>query len=208
MSVRKVEEVRDHAMQQTTPIQTDLIVAQPLAANDGYTWTLASRLGEMLHRAEQLYGARDASYTILGFEFGAGVPHIWYPGNRRHIVIQLTLECLTDLRRACYQLAHECVHVLAPTGGQTANVLEEGLASHFSELYFQDTFAATMPSDLQSYADACGSVRQLLAIDQTIIRTLRSTQPAFHLVTADNILALRTDVPRPLAESLVVPFVR
>jgi hypothetical protein len=60
---------------------------------------------------------------------------IWYPGDRKHIVIQLSVNCLTDLPRACYQLAHECIHLLAPTGRQNANNLEEGLATLFSEDY-------------------------------------------------------------------------
>src|SRR5437879_7010897 len=82
--------------------------------------------------------------------------------KERHIVIQLTMECLTDQVRACYQLAHESVHLLAPTGGRNANVLEEGLATYFSELYLHDTFATSMPPELASYADSCSRVRQLL----------------------------------------------
>lgn len=189
-------------------IEIDLFVARPLPTNNGYSWTLASLLGDMLHRAEQIFGPRDSSYTILGVEFCAGTPQLWYPGNRRHIAIQLTMECLTDQVRACYQLAHESVHLLAPTGGRNANVLEEGLATYFSELYLHDTFAKTMLPELASYADACSRVRQLLAIDPSVIRTLRAKQPAIHLATVDDILAARPDVPRELAESLVSPFVR
>lgn len=73
-----------------TSIATELIVAQRLPTNDGYTWTLASRLGHMLQRAEELYGLRDTSYTILGIEFTDGNPQSWWPGNRRNIVIQLS----------------------------------------------------------------------------------------------------------------------
>ena len=50
-------------------IDSDLLVAQRLPDGSGYTWTLASRLGEMLHMAEELFGPRDCSYTILGIEF-------------------------------------------------------------------------------------------------------------------------------------------
>lgn len=189
-------------------IEMDLFIARPLPTNNGYSWTLASRLGEMLHRAEQFFGPRDPSYTILGVEFCAGTPQLWYPGNRRHIVIQLTMECTTDHVRACSQLAHESVHLLAPTGGRNANVLEEGLATYFSELYLHETFATSLPPELASYVDACSRARQLLAIDPSVIRTLRTKQLAIHLVTVDDILAARPDVPRELAESLVAPFVR
>jgi len=189
-------------------IEEDLFVANPLPTNNGYSWTLASRLGEMLHRAEQLFGPRDQSYTILGVEFSSGTPQLWYPGSRKHIVIQLTNECLTDSVRAHYQLAHESVHLLAPTGGKNANVLEEGLAMYFADTYLHDIFAKFMPPGLTSYAAAAEKVRQLLAIDQNLVRTLRIKQPAIHLTTADDILAVRPDVPRDLAECLVKPFIR
>jgi hypothetical protein len=189
-------------------IQKDLFVAQPLLANTGWTYTLASRLGDMLYQAEKLFGPRDIDYTILGIEFRDGVPQIWYPGNRGHIIIQLTVQCLTDLHRACYQLAHECIHLLAPTGGQNANVLEDGLAQYFSELYIQNTFGVSFSADIQSYTDACTRVRRLLTIDQASVIKIRAIQPALHLVTADDVILACPVVPRSLAESLVIPFIR
>ena len=67
--------------EQTMPqidINSDLLITQPMS--DG-TWTLASRLGDMLHMAEELFVSRDCSYTILGIEFASDVPKIWYPRN-------------------------------------------------------------------------------------------------------------------------------
>jgi len=190
-------------------IETDLWIARPLELNNGYTFTLASRLGDMLHRAEQLFGPRDASYTILGIEFTTGpYPQVWYPGDRRYIVIQLTMQCLVEPVRAFYQLAHECIHLLAPTGGRNANVLEEGLATYFSETYLSQTFGASIPAELASYTKACSDVRRLLAIDQNLIRTVRLKQPSFHLITTNDVLAVRSDTPRELVDSLVAPFIR
>ena len=92
-------------------IDSDLLVAQRLSCDSGYTWTLASRLSEMLHMAEELFGVRDCSYTILGIEFGPDNPRIWYPGSRRHIIIQLALSAATNRWKAYYQMAHETVHL-------------------------------------------------------------------------------------------------
>jgi hypothetical protein len=50
---------------------------------NGFTWTLASRLGEMLHIAEEMFGPRDMQFTILGVDFKEGIPQTWYPGSRR-----------------------------------------------------------------------------------------------------------------------------
>ena len=60
---------KEQTMQQIN-INSDLLVTQPLPNDNGYTWTLASLLGDMLHIAEELFGPRDLSYTILGIEFG------------------------------------------------------------------------------------------------------------------------------------------
>src|SRR4051812_12688158 len=60
-----------------------LFMARPI--ENGYTWTLASRLGDMLHLAETMFGPRDPSYTVLGVEFVADNPRVWYPGNRKFI---------------------------------------------------------------------------------------------------------------------------
>ena len=47
-------------MQQININGSDLLVTQRLPNDSGYTWTLASRLGDMLHvRAEELFGPRD-----------------------------------------------------------------------------------------------------------------------------------------------------
>ncbi len=75
-------------MQQINIMHSDPLVTQPLPDGNGYTWKLASLLGNMLHIAEELFGQRDPSYTILGIEIGSDIPHIWYPGDRKHIVIQ------------------------------------------------------------------------------------------------------------------------
>ena len=95
---------------------SDPIVTRPLPDGSGYTWTLPSLLGDMLCIAEELFGPRDQSYTILGIEIGSDNPRIWYPGDCKHIIIQLDSSASTDMYQACYQMAHETVHLLSPTG--------------------------------------------------------------------------------------------
>ena len=87
-------------------INKQLIVTKKLDNNDGYTWTIASRLGETIHLAEEFFGERDTNYTILGVEFvSSEQPQIWYPGNRKHIIIQLTKESLLNEFQAFFQLS-------------------------------------------------------------------------------------------------------
>jgi hypothetical protein len=93
-----------------------LVVAHPIP--NGFSWTMASRLGQMLGKVEATFGERDRTFTVLGIEFRDAVPQVWFPGNCGHIVIQLGLVAMQDSTRAMFQLAHECVHLLDPAPGR------------------------------------------------------------------------------------------
>lgn len=186
----------------------DHFCAVELDERDGYTFTLPSRLGRMLLEVETLYGKRDPSWTILGIEFGPGTPQLWYPGNRKNIVIQLATNALDDTSLACYQLAHECVHLLSPTGGNHAPVFEEGLATVFSEDYVKRVFDREIPAGLPSYSAAAALVRELLLIDSQSILKLRSVEPAFTLFTEDTFVKAEVPAPPELIRRLLTPFQR
>lgn len=190
-------------------IKTELLVAQPLPANNGYTWTLASRLGDMLHLAQELFGERDLSYTILGIEFVHDNPRIWYPGNRRHIVIQLSPSAATDMSQACYQLAHETVHLLAPSGGNHGINLEEGVACYFAAHYMktklgQPAWRPTIPS----YIRAFGLVTPRLDMDIQCIRRLRTQHPSFYQIRRDSLVSEFPDLSSADVDFLLSYFDR
>jgi len=183
-------------------------VAQHLPARDGYTWTLPSRLGAMLAEVESIFGERDMSYTVLGIEFGPEVPMLWYPGNRKHIVIQLAKNAVNDTELALYQLAHECVHLLAPTGGEAAPVLEEGLATVFSEDYIAREFSRKGITNLPSYVQAAALTRQLLAHDPQAIHKLRALEPCFSRLTPAHFESALCEVDCSLIQQLLTRFDR
>jgi hypothetical protein len=97
-------------------------------------------------------------------------------------VIQISPECAKDFVRTCYELAHECIHLLAPSGGPGANVLE-GVATFFSSLYVKETFAVDFHPVLESYRLAGELVEKSLASEPDAIRSIRQRQPAFSKVT-------------------------
>ena len=67
----------------------------------------------MLHEAERSFGQRNKDYTILGIELAdIKQPQIWFPGDCRHIIIQLTEDCINAMDKALFQLAHETIHCL------------------------------------------------------------------------------------------------
>jgi hypothetical protein len=165
-------------------IETDLLIARPIP--DGWTYTLASRLGHILRILEDRFGPRDRSYTILGVEIGGETPQIWYPGNCKNVVVQITRDCLTDMARACYQLAHEAVHLLSPTGGRNANNFEEGLAVYFQEAYMRNEFGQTSWRPvIPSYERARALLAPHLDAVPDAIRRMRETEPTISRITAD-----------------------
>lgn len=182
------------------------LIARPIPG--GYSYTLTSRLGHMLSEAQQSYGEKDFSYTILGIEFETNGPQIWYPGNCRHIAIQLTPDTATDMLKGCYQLAHECIHLLSPFSARGANTLEEGLATFFAHKYVQDNFSFSMPATIQSYETARQLVAELLAIDNDAIKTLRQVEPTISKITASQMLARYPSLNTTAANALEAPFVR
>ncbi len=188
--------------------ETDLLYARPLPSGTGWTWTLASRLGHILGIAQELYGPCVRNYTLLGVEFGGNIPQIWYPGNCGHVVVQISPACATDMERACFQMAHEAVHLLSPSGEQRTIVLDEGLATHFSIRYMREHLYSDWYADVESYRSACCLTEQLLALDSGIIRTIRQHQPSLPHVTADDICNAHPAVPHELAVAVTQPFQR
>lgn len=184
----------------------DHFTALPIA--NGFSYTLASRLGQILRLAEDRYGQRDHSYTPLGVEFSPNGPQLWFPGNIRHVVIQLSLECRTEPLRAYYQLAHETVHLLSPTGGRDTTVLEEGLATYFSEMYMLEHFESPWHSGMESYSSARAHVKALLDLDEQAIKRLREEQSKISSITAEEILSRYPEIGDAVATALTQPFTR
>jgi hypothetical protein len=194
-------------------IYDSLLIAKPLSSNNGYTYTLTSKLGDMLISAQKLFGHRDTSYTILGFEFAGEIPHIWFPGNCKHIVIQLGLPCLQDPARAYFQLAHETIHLLSPTGCSNANVLEEGLATWFQLLYMRDYYPPAWPKKnisvtTKSYNEARTAVESLLSLDRDAIKKIRQQEPIISKIIPELILKVVPAFPAEQASILCQKFIR
>ena len=166
-----------------TQVHDDLVVSRPLS-NGPVSYTLGSRLGAMLSEIEQLYGPRDSSWTILGYEFFDAVPHIWFPGNCGHVLIRLGTSALEYPVRAYYQLAHECVHLLDPS--TQANVLEEGLAAKYAIGYARK-IDPLYQSDDPKYDAAERLASRLLQLAPDAVRNLRSRHVKLWAVGANDL---------------------
>lgn len=176
-----------------------------LPSSTGYRYSLTTLLGEFLSTLEERYGPRDMSYTPLGIEYAEEGPQIWYPGNRKQISIMLPEAALLDLDFAVFTLAHEAVHVLAPTGGRRAPVVEEGLATLF-QIETAGTYSINriVPRDGPYYAAAAVS-HKLLGIEPGIVKRLREKVPCFASWTPE-FLASNCSMPAEFALLLCQSF--
>lgn len=151
----------------------NVFYCEPLANNNGYTWTIVSRLGDILNNIEQLFGPRDKSYTILGIEIAnIEQPQVWFPGNNGNVIIQITPDCLNDMSKAIFQIAHEAIHCLNPKIAGTVTLLEEGLATWFSQ-YYTAKLGYNIVPNIDKYIKAMICVEKLLSYDEQIILKIR-----------------------------------
>jgi len=183
-------------------------------ANETWSMTPATYASRFIQEMEKRYGSRDRSWTYVGFEFRDGVPHVWFPGGydsppRKHIAISLSAETFSDRQRTVYQLAHECVHLLAPVVGGGAPVIEEGLATVFSEDMIEEWCGNTNKqayTTTQKYIEAAAHVRKLLALEPDAIPRLRAIEPAFNQMTIDTFARAGLNASQDLMEALLASF--
>jgi hypothetical protein len=170
-----------------------------------WTWTLTSILGDSLSIAEQRFGPRDESYSILGIEFvDHTVPYIWYIATGKHIIIRLTQSCMTDFNQGVFQLTHEVIHCLSPDRSVKSTVLEEGLATYFSTVYSKN-HGGLRTTD-QRYLNASLLVEEILKIDIDIIKKIRIVQPKISLIGEADIIGTNSSVPQELARAVAQLF--
>jgi hypothetical protein len=170
------------------------------------SWTLTTQLGALLHEAETRFGPRDKNWTILGIEYCGDTPMIWYPGNRSNISIMLTENAREDPSRAMFQLAHEVIHLLAPTGDSNrAPVIEEGLASIFAR-EISDRHGLNIHAHDARYLYAVSKVEPLLKANADAVRQLRDSEPNFSAFTPELICSCLKGISKSSAEELCEPF--
>jgi hypothetical protein len=141
----------------------------------------------LLLKAEQLFLEREATEPFLGVRVDPKGPHLRFePEGRPGVWVELSPSTLQYPDQALHQIAHEVIHLLAPTRCPPTIMLEEGLAVWFS-LHgpaFSDArykleaithiYAVGGPIN---YRDALDLYNELLAVDQNAVVALRGREP-------------------------------
>ncbi len=189
------------------------LLAKPIT--QGFTWTLTSRLAQALREAEKRYGERDRHWTILGVEFTTNnQPQVWYPfsDDKKFIIVQLTQKASCDDKEALFQLSHEVIHLLSPTGGgQQASVFEEGLAVYFSIQFLNQLGFQITKNYIQTagYKNAYEMVAMLYQQEEDVdkkIEILRLENNSLSNITKFQFMQMFPNIDDHLAEQLARKF--
>ena len=198
--------------------EQDFMLARPCPEGAGcrVTWTLTSRLGQILEFYGKQLGPANPRYRLLGIEFTSDRrPRIWYPDygkGHNSIIVQLTSSARRKEKRALFQLAHEAFHLLEPVKpGSRASVFEEGLATYFAFAYLR-SIGWKVDADYiadAAYQSAYEAVARLADghgdfIDR--LRRLRQRKQTFSALTAADLQETFTYIDAAQSESLAQPF--
>lgn len=171
--------------------------------------TINIMVHELIQKAEDMFGERTIGYTLLGVEFRE-VPYPYLDRSdvdNKNMRIILTANSSLDLPEACFQCAHEVVHLLSPLHEGEPTVLEEGVATYFQAIIARDWFQIGFRPQRNEYDDAWTLVDPLLKLDQESIKKLRMIQPVISNITKEMIVKTYPDLPEETAEKLAMPLV-
>ena len=191
-------------------IDKDLQDLQHKYKDDDDKSKLVDKLIEMLDMAKKFFGPRDLCYTIQSIKFYLEESNISYLNkNPRHIMIVLNSRVSTDTLLACHDLAHETVHLLAPTGCRDATNLEEGIACYFADYYVKKKLKQCPPplgEENVNYRRALEAVTPLLDEDIYCIRKLRKHQLSFQHITKKDITKVFPNLESEDVDFLIEKF--
>ena len=173
-----------------------------------YTQSLAEIFAQMLREAQDYYGPRDKSFSYVGFLFSGPNPRVihYQSGSPGDVIIILSDAAALDMRRACFELSHEVVHLLSPATPETVTVFEEGLATTFMNLLNRRNKWSSIET-IEAYTSAANLVQTIIDNEPDIVSSLRRTKPRFSDWSADDLAQrLGNRVPYSDLKNLCQPF--
>lgn len=157
---------------------------------------------------ERAFGPIAQGYSLAINFISTGGPVTQVNNSLMRITIHLPEYVMDSDDNSKYQrklnLSHELVHTITPNeNSSSVTVLEEGLATYFSEEYTGHNGGAP-----ENYANAYNLVSQLLRIDRAIIKKLRQryTYKKISEYTMEDLLSELCQPECHLAQLLSRPF--
>jgi len=174
---------------------------------------------EILAEVELLYGKKVKKWEFNEIYYEPDGPYLSYPesntkGHPLEYKVDITLhsDAKTNYTQGIFQLSHEVIHLLSPTGDNVTNNLEEGLAVYFSKQYTEektkDIKIFHAPTEFTGYMHAYNLVVELLKGDENAISKVRAVKKKFDRIKKKHFKIAGVVAEKKLIESLLERFER
>ena len=163
----------------------------------------------MSYEIESQFGPAVGDWTLrfVCFLDTAECPHVYYPdGFKQTIGIRLAGPALRDIDFARFQLAHELVHCLAPSGGEKAFVIEEGAAAKYQHSYSKKYLNCGVKLRDGKYKEALRLYNELSKQYSGAIKALRQIEPYFCNWSHDTFIVAGIHLEKSLERLLLTKF--
>ncbi len=160
---------------------------------------------------EKRFGPAVNEWALGGIAFDTveEQPFLFYPYSRpRTVIIRLVGPALTSIDFARFQLAHELVHCINPSGGDLANVLEEGMAACFQQSYSTRVLKGRVRLGDKKYIAARRMFNQFVKkskVRDPVVR-LRGVEPYLYKITHESFVTADIVLPSELEKTLLMKF--
>ena len=161
---------------------------------------------KFLNYSQHLFCLRTAGHNLIDCWYHDDGPEIFYP-RPEQIAIRLSSDSQGVTDQIIYQLAHEVIHCISPSGGVHANVLEEGIAVFYSVITVKKYGLVWEPS-MASYKQARSILEPYLINHPLFIKMVRQQEQYIFKVSKDHLLNLDIDICEQDAILLSDKFVR
>lgn len=134
-------------------------------------------------------------------------PCIYYPYDYpREVMVQLVGLALRDKNVARFQLAHEMVHCLSPSGKVSAKVFEEGAAAWYQQRLSTKEMNGIVMLGNPRYMAARKLYMKLCKKNKDAIKRLRQIQPKMWEISGETFSAAGLSVSAELQKGLLCSF--
>lgn len=189
----------------------EIIMVTGDARPDGYSdEKIREDLLIISERIEALFSPSVDEYQIDWVDFCEGDnPCLSYPpcADHKSVRIQLVGPALNDANFARFQLAHELVHCLSPSGGPTATIIEEGAATWFQVYHNRRYVHENIVVNGSSYVSVLNTYNQLLAHCDNPFGKLRTVEPRAYLFNTETFLRAGIFIKKSHRAHLLKSFV-
>ena len=132
--------------------------------------------------ANKLFGENMNEWQYDGIIYGEFGPMIRYFHNEKKVKIMVLTSVNTDFYRGLFQLSHEIVHLISPTGLERTTNLEEGCVVWFSFLQINkfgggSDYLNSCKIENTNYGKTFALVSKLLSTQPEAIKLYREHQP-------------------------------